>query len=134
MPRSVSSLMVPPGAAASLRAIPCPLKLVLGVEPVRARHRARMSADDPPAVLVEYPDVGQKHTILDLAAEIFDAPFGADGADHHLVEHQGILDLHVDADDFPPLDGLQPFVAVHREWPARARADEDEARVDQRAQ
>src|SRR5918997_4699074 len=95
IPRSVSSLIIvppPAGAAvAPLVAICFPL-LSSAVEAVRSRDRARVPTDDLPAVVLAHPDVGQQHAILDLAAEIFDAPFGVDGADHHLVEDGGILD------------------------------------------
>ena len=58
-----------------------------------------MAPDDPPAPLVEHPDVGQQHAILDLAPEIFDAPSGVNRADHHLVEDSGVADLQLDGVD-----------------------------------
>ncbi len=92
-----------------------------------------MPADHPPLLAVPHPDVGEKHAIVDLAAEIVDLPARVDGADHHFVEHGRVADVEVDRHRLALLDGLEPLVAAHRERAAGAGADQDEVGMDQRA-
>src|SRR5438445_11143332 len=86
MPRTVSSLMFSPARSDSSRAILFPFEVIA----LSGRRRGRMAADRAPAALVEHPDVGQQHAILDHPPEVVDTPFGVDRPDDDLVERRGI--------------------------------------------
>src|SRR5512147_57069 len=90
-----------------------------------------MPADHLPAFIVLYPHVGEKHAVLDLATEIFDAPLRLDRADHHLIEDDGVTDVEIDGYQLALLDGVEPFVARENERAGRTGSDEHEARMNQ---
>src|SRR4051794_808164 len=116
IPRSVSSLMLSPARSASSRAILLPFEIVA----LAGRGRSGMAAYRNPSVVLPDPHVGEKHAILDRAAEIFEAPASVHGSDHHIVEGRRVLDVELDRVDVAALDRVQPVVAVHHERPGRA--------------
>ena len=87
-----------------------------------------------PAAVLQHPDVGQKHTILDHPAEIFNTPLGVDRSDHHLIERGRLVHFDLDRFDFPALDRVEPFGAMHEERAGRPSSDEDEIGVNEGAQ
>src|SRR4051812_3857982 len=84
IPRIVSSLML------SSVLTPSPFRAIAYLSPyassagfaVARRSGRRVPADRLPALVHLDPDVGQQDAILDHPAEIFEPPFGLDGADH----------------------------------------------------
>src|SRR5690242_6114269 len=103
IPRMVSSLMF------SLARNAGPVSVAISLFPscfqtLARRRRGRMAPDRAPAALVEHPDVGQHHAILDNPVEVFDPPSRLNGADHHLVERGRVAHFNLDGFDLAPLD------------------------------
>src|SRR5579859_7442412 len=130
IPRIVSSLTSSPARRPWYRGMLFPLEIV----GLSGRGRGRVAADRLPTAIVVDPDVGQQHAVLDDAPQIADPPLGLDSADHDLIKRGRIADLDLDRLDIAPLDRVEPFAAVHHEGAGRARADEDEIGVNERAQ
>src|SRR5258707_14780970 len=119
IPRWVTSF-APPRPAVSAR-----LAILFSLEIAAAAggRRGRVAADRlPPAVILD-PHVGEHDAILDHPPEVFKAPAGMDGSDHHVRQHRRILKLDVDVEPVAALDGVEPLVPGHHERPARAGPD-----------
>src|SRR5437764_6465817 len=120
IPRSVSSLITPRAPVAARLAILFSLEIEAGA----GRRRRRVAADRlPPAVILD-PHVGQHDAILNQPAEIFEAPTGMDGTDHHVRQYRCVLNIDVDLEHVAPLDSVEPFVPTHHERPGRAGPDQ----------
>src|SRR3954470_882884 len=121
-PRIVSSLTPSPPRNAPR----CSARLAILFSQIDAgagRRRGRVAADRLPAAVFFHPDVRQHDAILDDATKIFEAPARLDGSDHHVLGGRRVEDFDFDGVDLAPLDGVEPFLAVHHERARGTRSD-----------
>src|SRR5260221_6515220 len=130
IPRRVSSLISPRAAVSARLAILFSLEIAAAA----GGRRGRVAADRLPAAVVLDRYVREHDAILDHPPEVFEAPAGMDGSDHHVRQHRRILKLDVDVEHVAALDGVEPFVPGHHERPARAGPDQHEIPMHKRLQ